>query len=60
MEAALRNSYMISTLTVRISQPGKPAEEAMIGTWPNNTVFIDLLVNKTQHNSTQIVDLMRI
>ena len=31
MEAALRNSYMISTLTMRISQPGKPAEEAMIG-----------------------------
>ena len=34
VEAALRNSYMISTLTVRISQPGKPAEEAMIGARP--------------------------
>lgn len=31
VEAALRNSYMISTLTVRISQPDKPAEESMIG-----------------------------
>ena len=34
MEAALRNSYMTSTLTVRISRPGHPVEESMIGAPP--------------------------
>ena len=41
VEAALRNSYMTSTLTVRISQPGKPAEESMIGTLPTGPVCND-------------------
>ena len=40
VEAALRNSYMTSTLTVRISQPGKPAEESMVGAQPTGFAHI--------------------